>query len=137
MKKYLWTLSVMALFAIGFAASDDDSSSSSSSSSQTEQKQETEAERQERERVKMKEELADYARKKANGIATYSHPAVPGQPIPQSTRDEQCQTAFLDFLSDHSSSTTDDNMQLYKEFKKAWDEEYDKVEAAKRAMNSF
>ena len=51
MKKYFWTLSVMALFAIGFAASDDDSSSSSSSSSsQTEQKQETEAERQERER---------------------------------------------------------------------------------------
>ena len=128
MKKYLWTFSVVALFAIGFAASDDEksSSSSSNSSSQTEQKQD-----------EMKNELLDYARKKANGIATYSHPAVKGQPISRDVRDEQCKTAFLDYLRQYSSSTTDDNMQLYEEFKKAWDEEYDKVEAAKRAMDNF
>ena len=47
MKKYFWTLSVMALFAIGFTSSDENENSSSST---TEQKQETEAERQERER---------------------------------------------------------------------------------------
>ena len=135
MKKYLWTLSVMALFAIGFAASDDDSSnSSSSSSSQTEQIQETEAER---EMAKMKKELVDYARKEANGIANYSYSPVKGQPIPQETRDRQCQKAFLNFLQAHSASTTDENMQLYGEFKKAWDEEYDKVEAAKRTMEKF
>lgn len=41
MKKYLFTMVVMAIFAIGFAASDEDSSSNSeSSSTSTEQEQE-------------------------------------------------------------------------------------------------
>ena len=144
MKKYLWTLSVMALFAIGFAASDDDSSNSnSSSSSQTEQKQETEAERQERERqeeaerqererTEMKKELLDYACEWANFYATRM-----GQNVSRPMRDGQCKTEFLKFLKKHSTSGTDDNMQLYEEFKKAWDAEYDKVEAAKRAMDNF
>lgn len=34
MKKYFWTLSVMALFAIGFAASDEDETTSNSNSEQ-------------------------------------------------------------------------------------------------------
>ena len=68
----------MALFAIGFAASDEDESSNSSSSSpepQTEQKQETEAERkarekkeeadrQEREKQEKVKKVADIAYKK-------------------------------------------------------------------------
>lgn len=36
MKKYFWTLSVMALFAIGFAASDEDETTSNSSLKQEE-----------------------------------------------------------------------------------------------------
>ncbi len=75
MKKYFLTVSVMALFAIGFAASDEDESSNSGSSvTQTEQKQETEAERQARERKeeaerkareqKAKEERAEAKKKK-------------------------------------------------------------------------
>lgn len=50
MKKYFMTMATIALFAIGFAASDEEESSNSSSSSepQTEQKQESEAERQAR-----------------------------------------------------------------------------------------
>lgn len=56
MKKYFLTMATVALFAIGFAASDEEESSSSESSTpQTEQKQETEAERQAREQ-KEKEE---------------------------------------------------------------------------------
>lgn len=62
MKKYFWTLSVMALFAIGFAASDEDESSSSGS--QMEQKQETEAERQAREQ-KEKESQQEKKKKEA------------------------------------------------------------------------
>ena len=59
MKKYFLTLSVMALFAIGFASSDEDESSNSSSSEpQTEQKQETEAERKAREQKKERERQA-------------------------------------------------------------------------------
>ena len=51
MKKYFMTVATIALFAIGFAASDEDESSNSSfsSESQTEQKQESDAERQARE----------------------------------------------------------------------------------------
>ena len=50
MKKYFLTMATVALFAIGFAASDEEESSSSESSTpQTEQKQETEAERKARE----------------------------------------------------------------------------------------
>lgn len=41
MKKYLFTMIVMAVFAIGFAASDGDSSSSSSSTEQTQAKKES------------------------------------------------------------------------------------------------
>lgn len=63
MKKYFMTVATMALFAIGFAASDEDKSSSNqsddSSKPQTEQKQETEAERQAREQ---KEEAERQAR---------------------------------------------------------------------------
>lgn len=50
MKKYFWTLSVMALFAIGFAASDDDESSnneSSSSVTQTEQVEQAQEKKEE------------------------------------------------------------------------------------------
>lgn len=50
MKKYFLTMATVALFAVGFAASDEEESSSSESSTpQTEQKQETEAERKARE----------------------------------------------------------------------------------------
>jgi hypothetical protein len=74
MKKYFLTMVVMAIFAIGFTASDEESSSSNSSSSssttqveekqetQVEEKQETEAERQareERERAAKIKELED------------------------------------------------------------------------------
>ena len=38
MKKYFWTMAVIAVFAIGFAASDDESSSSSSTDSEKKEK---------------------------------------------------------------------------------------------------
>ena len=58
MKKYFLTMATIALFAIGFAASDEDESpnSSSSSGSQTEQKQESEVERQAREQKEKKDQ---------------------------------------------------------------------------------
>lgn len=60
MKKYFLTMATIALFAVGFAASDEEESSSNeSSATQTEQKQETEAERQAREQ---KEEAERQAR---------------------------------------------------------------------------
>lgn len=59
MKKYFFTMATIALFAVGFAASDEEESSSSESSTpQTEQKQETEAERQAREQKEEAERKA-------------------------------------------------------------------------------
>ena len=58
MKKYFLTMATVALYAIGFAASDEEESSNSSSSSsapQTEQKQETEADRQAQEQKEKQE----------------------------------------------------------------------------------
>lgn len=69
MKKYILSILTIALFAVGFAASDEDESSSSGS--QMEQKQETEAERQAREqrekesqKEKKKKEIAEAGYKK-------------------------------------------------------------------------
>ena len=65
MKKYFLTVATIALFAVGFAASDEEGSSSSESSTpQTEQKQETEAERNAREK-KEKENRKNEVAKKA------------------------------------------------------------------------
>ena len=63
MKKYLLTMGVIALFAVGFAASDEDSSKSNSESSfeQAEQKQETEAERQANEEQQKIKKVAEIA----------------------------------------------------------------------------
>lgn len=56
MKKYFLTMATVALFAIGFAASDEEGSSQpGSSTTQKEQKRETEAERKAREQKEMAE----------------------------------------------------------------------------------
>ena len=75
MKKFFVTMAVMAVFAIGFAASDESNSSSSNNgenfnpSPQTEQEQEiqkheTEAEREAREKQEKIKKIADMAYKK-------------------------------------------------------------------------
>lgn len=78
MKKYFMTVATVALFAIGFAASDEESSSSSESKSesqqteqtqesqdvQSEQKQESEAERQERDKQEKVKKVAEIAYQK-------------------------------------------------------------------------
>ena len=64
MKKYFLTMATVALFAVGFAASDEEESSSNESpATQTELKQETEAERQARE-AKEEQERAEKEREK-------------------------------------------------------------------------
>ena len=65
MKKYFLTMAVMALFAIGFTASDEEESSNSESSApKTEQKQESEADRkanEQKEKENKKTKLAKEA----------------------------------------------------------------------------
>lgn len=67
MKKYFMTVATVALFAIGFAASDEDESSNKSSNEgsapQTEQKQESEKERQAREKQERENKKTELAKK--------------------------------------------------------------------------
>lgn len=67
MKKYFFTMAVMALFAIGFTASDEEESSNSESSApKTEQKQESEADRKAREQKEEAERKANEQKEKEN-----------------------------------------------------------------------
>lgn len=59
MKKYFLTMAIMAIFAIGFAASDEESSSDNSSP--TEQKQETAEEKEAREKQEKVKKVAEIA----------------------------------------------------------------------------
>ena len=76
MKKVFLTMAVMALFAIGFAASDEEESSNSGSSNsapKTEQKQETEAERQAREKKEQDDLQAKEKQEKIKKIADVAY----------------------------------------------------------------
>lgn len=76
MKKYFLTMTVIALFAIGFAASDEDENSAP----QTEQKQESEAERQAREKREKESQLAQKKKEVEEKAyeAGYSHGLTTG-----------------------------------------------------------
>lgn len=67
MKKYLLTMAVMAIFAIGFAASDEEDSSKGASSS-TEQKQESPAEKEAREKQEKINKVAKMAYQKGYDV---------------------------------------------------------------------
>ena len=144
MKKYLLTIATLALFAIGFAASDEEENSSKSSSEssapKTEQRQETEAEsqareqkekaeRQAKEKNEKKKELLEHARYWANTFSSSM-----GADCSRGYRDGKCKERFLDMIPNPS---TDEDFELYKEFKKVWDEEWDKVQAAKQRMDNM
>ena len=118
MKKYLWTLSVMALFAVGFTSSDEDESSStnSSPSPQTEQNQETEAERQERERKEEAEKKIEEVKERADYYGAqdpFSH---------RSDAEKQCKNMFMIY----SNTTVDKEPELYRIWHEIYMERWDK-----------
>ena len=123
MKKYFLTLATVALFAIGFSASDEEESSNSSSSSsspQTEQKQETEAERHAREEAEkktQKEEILKYGYKRG-----YDY----GKSLQQKdalNKERWCKECFLNKCS---VPKTTEEKAFYEEFKdqfyKGWED---------------
>ena len=137
MKKYFLTMAVIALFAIGFAASDEEESANNESSApKTEQKQETQEEKQAREKKeqadqkeKMKKDLLEHARYWANSFSSSMGPNTS-----RSYRDGKCKERFMDKIP---NPTTDEDFELYKEFKQVWDEEWDKVQDAKKRMDNM
>lgn len=134
MKKYFLTMAVMALFAIGFAASDEEESSSSGSSSsetQTEQKQETEAERQAREqkeeaerkekRIKDVKELADYW----GNQDPFSH---------RSDAEKQCKDIYITRLG---TPSTEEDFEMFQIWKEIYMAKWEEKQKAKRKMDNF
>ncbi len=140
MKKYFLTMATVALFAVGFAASDEEESSSSSSigssKPQTEQKQEqkkeTEAERKAKEKAEKRKDLLEHARYWANKLSSFQDDEDDDDS--RSYRDGKCKESFMEKIP---NPTTDEDFELYREFKEVWDEEWDKVQAAKQRMDNI
>lgn len=127
MKKYFWTIAVMAVFAIGFAASDDTDSSNSNlnPSSQTEQKQEKESERKARkkkDRIEKAKVRGKFWGKLAGRNITSAAYA----------KGEYCKDRFI---SEFGTPSTDEDFELYRDyFKKAYCDAYDEMIYIKSRM---
>lgn len=141
--KFLFGAIIVGAFILSLFDDNKESSSESSNAIlQTEQKQESEAQRQARkakeeaerkarEKEEKKKELLEYARDWANTFSStqedYKHPEN------RRYRDEMCKTRFMD----KCPNPTDEELKLYKEFKRVWDEEWEKVQNAKRQMDNM
>lgn len=117
MKKYILSILTIALFAVGFAASDEDESSNSGS--QMEQKQETEAERQAREQrekesqqEKKKKEVAEAGYKIGYeyGFTRYSKPTG---------------GANISYKNRFGAPTNSEETELFKIFKENYDKGFE------------
>lgn len=140
MKKYFLTMVTVALFAIGFAASDEEESSSKSSNessiSQTEQKQETEAERQVREQ---KEEADRKAREqkekqvKFNKMMKEAYEFGKKQGI-QFTYYQECN---VHFTYQWFTPSTDEEYEIFRKYKEEYDRGFEEGQAAKERMKNM
>lgn len=128
MKKYFLTMATLALFAIGFVASDEDESSSSenaNSTPQTEQKQETEADRQAKEEEEKQAKIDKmmkeaYERGKSEGMTYSSY--------------KDCDVWFS---KRWFTPSTDEEFEIYRKYKKEYDRGFDDGHAAKQRMKNM
>ena len=131
MRKYFLTLSTIALFAIGFAASDEESSSSSPSSSsssgtqQVEQKKETEAERQAREK-REKQEQFERMMKDA-----YDYGVSQGKTF---TYYQECDGYFT---KRWFTPSTDEEFEIFRKYKEEYNRGFDEGHRIKEKMRNM
>lgn len=132
MKKYFMTMAAIALFAVGFAASDEDESSSNESSApKTEQKQESSAEKAAREkkeeaerkekRIKDVKELADYW----GNQDPFSH---------RSDAEKQCKDIYITRLG---TPSTEEDFEMFQIWKEIYMAKWEEKQEAKRKMDNF
>lgn len=110
MKKYFWTFAVMAMFAIGFAASDDDSSSSSS------RRTESAAEKKQAKIDKMMKEAFKYGKEQAVTYTFY----------------QECDIHYQAF---YGTPESDEDIALFKKYKAEYDRGWDEGRKIKNRMN--
>ena len=129
MKKYFFTMAVMAIFAIGFAASDEEESASTESSSpQTEVKQESEADRQAREREKEakekkkeEEKMLEYARWCGEQQCTMTYPIE----------------AKKWYIGRWGTPSTEEDFKKFEKFKAEYERALEKGREAARRMDNM
>ncbi|SEA64896.1 hypothetical protein SAMN04487851_11041 [Prevotella sp. tc2-28] len=125
MKKYFFTAATVALFAIGFAASDEETSSSNSSSEssvpQTEQKQETEAERQAREE---KERAAKIKELEEKGYKAGYKAGFSATPAIYRTTDAKKQGKIY-YSAGFSTPTSEEELELCNLFAEKYEEGFE------------
>jgi hypothetical protein len=140
-KKHAWITAVCAFFAVALAAGasapDEEKGEQPQVHEQTqvreqmEQKQETDTERkarEEREKDNKRQEILDYGREwavkfsKTQSASSYS----------SNFCSEKCKEIFMHKIPNPS---TDEDFALYEEFKRVWNEEWDKVQETKRRMD--
>lgn len=126
MKKYFLTMATIALFAVGFAASDEEESSSNESSAiQTEQKQETEAERKAREKREKEEKIKEILKE------GYEYGKEQGM---QYTYYQECQKHFCDW---HFTPSTDEQMEIFRQYKEQYDKGFEEGHNLKEKMRNM
>ena len=132
MKKYFLSIAVMAIFAIGFAASDETESSisSSNSSPQTEQKQETQKQESEAERkAREKKEKIEKAKERGK---FWGKMAGQNSMREAYAKGDYCKERFI---SEFGTPSTDEDFELYTDyFKEAYCDSYDETIMAKSRM---
>lgn len=122
MRKYLLTLSTIALFAFGFAASDEDTSGGSQ---QVEQKQETETERKAREEREKQERINDMIKE------AYEYGKKQGI---QYTYYQKCNQHFTSW---YFTPSTDEQFEIFNRYKAEYDRGFNDGQATKRKMDSM
>jgi len=126
MKKYFLTMATIALFAVGFAASDEEESSSNeSSATQTEQKQETEAERKAREKREKEKKIKEILKE------GYEYGKEQGM---QFTYYQECQKHFCDW---HFTPSTDEQMEIFRQYKEQYDKGFEEGHNLKEKMRNM
>lgn len=137
MKKYFLTMAVMALFAIGFAASDEEESvNSENSEPKTEQKQESEAERKAREQ---KEEAERKANEQKEQQAKQDKILKEG--YDRGYNDAMQYTYYqemnyrIPYTNLYGAPKSDEEIALYKQYKEQYDKGWEEGKKVKAKMD--
>lgn len=132
MKKYFLTMATVALFAIGFAASDEEESSSNSSNDsskpQTEQKQEKKQESPAEKKAREKEEKMRRVKTEADRwgrICPFSR---------YSAAEDDCKARYIDCFG---TPTTEEDFEMYKKWKEIFMALWKQKQDAKKQMDNM
>lgn len=131
MKKFFMTVATVALFAIGFAASDEDESSGNSSDVQTEQKQEQEQEQESDAEQNASEQKDKKAQLQEMLKDAYEYGKEQGMLF---TYYQECNPYFT---KRWFTPSTDEEYEIFRKYKSEYDRGFAEGHDAKERMNNM